>query len=121
MYVFWTIYSESASKKPLVSGVWDIFFKITSFFKKTTRRRQYHQSKLNLGDYPVAYVEYPVEKINKFAKTHFYYQFDAKLGQIVPMLVIRLFNQTPGSEQRDFYIKLPIYRPWWLICYGTCL
>ena len=33
------------------------------------------------------------------------------LGQFVPMPVIRLFNQTPGYEKRDFYIKLPIYRP----------
>ena len=35
-----------------------------SFFKKTTRRRQYHQSKLNLGDYPVAYVDYPVAYVD---------------------------------------------------------
>ena len=27
------------------------------------------------------------------------------LGQFVPMPVIRLFNQTPGSEKRDFYMK----------------
>ena len=116
-----------------------------SFLKKTTRRRQYHQSKLNLGyypvayvdypvayveypvayvdypvayvDYPVAYVEYPVEKTYKFSKTHFYYQFDAKLGQIVPMLVIRFFNRTPGSEKRDFLYKttdIPPPRP---LCY----
>ena len=68
-------------------------------------------------DYPVAYVEYPVEKIDKFTRTHLYYQFDAKLGQIVPMLVIRLFNQTPGSEKRDFLYKTPDIPPQRPICY----
>ena len=51
-------------KKALSKRNLGYFFKITSFFKKTTRRRQYHQSKLNFGDYPVAYVDYPVAHVD---------------------------------------------------------
>ena len=39
------------------------------------------------------------------------------LGQILPMPVIRLFNQTPGSGKHDFVYKTPDIPPQRPICY----
>ena len=58
LFLFWF------GVRAINSVIWVYFFKMWSFFKKTTRRRQYHQSKLNLGDYPVAYADYPVAYVD---------------------------------------------------------